>query len=155
LNVRRRDLGPIGNLYVMMSAIILFSIAFTALVALLTQLPMPSWLFGIGIALTSAPLIHALIWLMGRWIKWGDGLPQRLAFPEIEHHRLLIVRTVGDEAQAALAGTQFIGWIILRLWLPLSRICEKIEPFRGMRHYIFSGSYYGAIIMLAAIFLVP
>jgi len=50
----------------------------------------------------------------------------------------LIVRTVGDEAQAALAGTQVIGWLSMRIWRPISGLAGRAENAHGWRRIALS-----------------
>jgi hypothetical protein len=91
-----------------------------------------------------------LVW----WARWGSGLQQELTFPEIEASRLLIIRTIGDEAQAALAGTQVVGWLSMRVWLPISRIAGRAACTRGVRRIVLAYPA-GLLSLLCGLLLIP
>jgi hypothetical protein len=152
LNVRRRDLGPLGQFYIIVSGAVLFGISIPFLLDLL-PLSTPGWLEWI-FSMSLAPAAFLLVFLMVRWQKWGDGLPQRFAFPEIEPSRLLIIRTIGDEAQAALAGAQFVGWLSKRFWLPVSRLGARFYTLRGLRGILLFYPLF-LVVLLAGALLVP
>lgn len=163
LHARPRNLGSHGKEDVSMMMALFFGGLMGLLIGVLTETLFPSlghWLDEFASLrklvfwLPAIAMVGACFWLTSRWAQWGDRLLRELAFPDLDRRRLLIVRTVGDEAQAALAGTQAIGWVSMRIWRPLSALTEKAENARGWRK-VALGQVPMVLQLLTSLLLIP
>lgn len=155
LHIRPRDLGPYGSEHLGCMSLLLVSVFGGVAAAVATQwLPVVTRLPAfVGWLLSGAGGIAAILGAL-QWQRWGSKLVAEFALPEIAAGRLLIVRTTGDEAQAALAGTQVVGWLSMRVWLAFSRVAGRAEGVRGPWRILLA--YPAAFLTgLAAFLLVP
>jgi hypothetical protein len=155
LHARPRDLGPHWESHLMAMSVILCAVFFGLGVAILSAWfpilnELPDFV-GVFFSAIGVVVVTVVVLI---WEKWGGRLLQQLSFPNIEPNRLLIVRTIGDEAQAALAGAQVIGWLSMRIWRPIGRLSGKAMEARGVWRIVLM--YPGGLLaMLAALLLIP
>jgi hypothetical protein len=103
-------------------------------------LTVPEWVYGVSITLLLSGFV---IWVT-RLTEAQDRLDllERLSLPTLDRDKLLLIRSVGDEATGALAGTAMATWLTVFLYSLPYRIIEAAG------HKILGSTR--AIVMIAA-----
>jgi pimeloyl-ACP methyl ester carboxylesterase len=125
-----RNLGPVGRIALWW---------FPVVIALVCLLPAVELL---PLALQSAAGPIALIIAVGLgfvfspWAtKFAKTVAGALQYPDVQPRKVLIVRSFGDEASAALGAAHMISWIAERLWSGTSRflgaLLSTVEKWRA------------------------
>jgi pimeloyl-ACP methyl ester carboxylesterase len=125
-----RNLGPVGRIALWWFPVV---IALVCLVPAVELLPL---------ALQSAAGPIALIIAVGLgfvfspWAtKFAKTVAGALQYPDVQPRKVLIVRSFGDEASAALGAAHMISWIAERLWSGTSRflgaLLSTVEKWRA------------------------
>lgn len=125
-----RDLGPVGRIALWWFPVV---IALVCLVPAVELLPL---------ALQSAAGPIALIIAVGLgfvfspWAtKFAETVAGALQYPDLQPCKVLIVRSFGDEASAALGAAHMISWIAELLWSSTSRflgaLLGTVETWRA------------------------
>jgi len=137
LNAAPRELGPVGTTALRwLPSVIIFWTSVGIL-----QLVLPTYAEGAAAVILVGSLATGFV--APRWISHVSASAlESLAYPTIDSSRVLIVRTAGDEASAALGATHFLSWSAGRLWLTTSRLLgrtvETVERWRQslMRYWM-------------------
>ena len=125
-----RNLGPVGRIALWWFPVVM---AFVCLVPAVELLPL---------ALQSAAGPIALIIAVGvgfvfsPWAtKFAKTVAGALQYPDVQSRKILIVRSFGDEASAALGAAHMISWIAELLWSSTSRflgaLLSTVESWRS------------------------
>jgi hypothetical protein len=125
LHARRRQLGPIPR-----STIVAGLIVGPWLLAG-TTLPRLGLDENTAIA-SSLLVVCTAAWAVVRWSRnAADRLLRSLSLPERPPAPTLLVRAAGDEAGAALAAMQFLGWLVSVCWIrPAMLAAETVAVVR-------------------------
>jgi len=86
------------------------------------------WLY---IAFVAVFVLLALV-VLGFHLKFGDEPPKRLkelSLAKIRPDRLLVIRPSGDEASGLLRASQFLTWVLSRIWGLLTSILSFLFAF--------------------------
>jgi pimeloyl-ACP methyl ester carboxylesterase len=125
-----RDLGPVGRIALWWFPVV---IALVCLVPAVELLPL---------ALQDAAGAIALIIAVGLGLvfspwatKFAKVVAGALQYPDVQPRKVLIVRSFGDEASAALGAAHMISWIAELLWSSTSRflgaLISTVETWRA------------------------
>ena len=125
-----RDLGPVGRIARWWFPVV---VALFCLVPAVELLPSDlqddagavATLVAIGFGFIVAPRLG----------KFAASVAGRLQLPDVSPHKVLIVRSFGDEASAALGAAHMISWIAERIWSRTSRFIgaslDTVETWRS------------------------
>ena len=125
-----RDLGPVGRIALWWFPVV---IALICLVPAVELLPL-----GLQEAAGPVALIIAvgLGFVVSPWVtKFAEIVARALQYPDVQPRKVLIVRSFGDEASAALGAAHMISWIAEILWSSTSRflgaLLSTVETWRS------------------------
>jgi pimeloyl-ACP methyl ester carboxylesterase len=125
-----RDLGPVGRIALWWFPVV---IALVCLVPAVELLPLSvqeaagpvALIIAVGLGFVASP-----------WVaKFARIVAGALHYPEVQPRKVLIVRSFGDEASAALGAAHMISWIAEMLWSGTSRflgaLLDTVETWRA------------------------
>jgi hypothetical protein len=125
-----RNLGPVGRIALWWFPVV---IALVCLVPAVELLPLARQSAAGPIALIIAV---GLGFVFSPWAtKFANVVAGALQYPDVQPSKVLIVRSFGDEASAALGAAHMISWIAERLWSGTSRflgaVLSTVETWRA------------------------
>lgn len=141
LHVRPNPLGKNPRQYLILTFGLLL-VGFLVSAALPSAAPGRAWVWFGGLVLAIPPILLAAC---GLW-RTSEGrlalhdfrlarqdpkaYSERLAFPEVDPDRIVVVRITGDEASGVLVFSQFFVWILRTAWKPLDQASALLDRAR-------------------------
>ncbi|MFA6243033.1 MAG: hypothetical protein WC655_19000 [Candidatus Hydrogenedentales bacterium] len=87
-----------------------------------------SWMTAIYVLVLLASMTAGVV--LVEWLSaFTDRLCNSMEQPVLDSEKLLIIRSPGDEAGAALGGVQFVVWLTARLYHPIARLSRWVHEF--------------------------
>jgi hypothetical protein len=130
LCVSPRELGPVGSIALWWFPVVVLLFCLVPLVKLAPpsleeNLGPAALLIALGAAFAIAPRVR----------KFAATVADVLRYPDVPSAKVLIVRTFGDEASAALGAAHVISWIAELIWSTTSRflggLLATVERWRA------------------------
>jgi pimeloyl-ACP methyl ester carboxylesterase len=135
LQVRQRDLGPVGLSQLAITLWVVVGLLMASLNAHLSpslrmssgsplQHPENMWLFLLG-CVAGSPLMLLSYLLWKRAVSRSTELREIIQLPDLTGIPVLIIRSSGDEASGALTTASFLSWCTSRTWEWITRFSDK------------------------------
>jgi hypothetical protein len=125
-----RNLGPVGPIAIWWFPVV---VALFCLVPAVQLLPaeLESAAGGVAIVLALGAGFFISPWIT----RFAGTVTEALRYPHVPPHKVLIVRSFGDEASAALGAAYMISWIADLIWFTTSRffgaVLTTVETWRS------------------------
>lgn len=142
---RPRDLGPKGT----ENIVVVLLLATFASYRLLIEPRLPAWLGDLGSAAGAGVFMFiamfGLLFLYARWARMANGVLETLRLADLPSHKLIILRTTGDEASALLLFFQFMSLLAVRLFHAMQGTYALLE-----RHFAAWSKRKAMLLAVAA-----
>ena len=116
-----RELGPVGRIALWWLPVVA-AIACLAPAVALFPAPLEDTAGGIAVVIA----FGLGFFVAPRVTRFAANIADFLRYPDVPASKVLILRTFGDEASAALGAAQMISWIAGTIWLATSRFLETL-----------------------------